>query len=311
MKKKIVVFGGGTGSNILLSGLKDYDYDLTAVVCVSDDGRSTGKLRKEFNMPAVGDIRNVIVSLADTDSKIKDLLSYRFDTYSDLDGHPIGNLILVAMYNLTGSLKESIEVLSKFLNIKSKVFPISEDNLTLVGETKTGRKIFGEENITMANLNFDKISYLEEPHVLNEVKDAVIDADLIIFSMGSLITSILPHLLCKELINVLDKSRAKILYCCNAMTEKGETDCFNVSDHINLLNKYLGKRKIDVVIASNTQLSDDILKKYATEFKNMVKIDKEKISCELIEDDLLTIKDNFIRHDSKKLAQIINTYLMR
>ena len=290
MKKKIVVFGGGTGSNILLSGLKDYDYDLTAVVCVSDDGRSTGKLRKEFNMPAVGDIRNVIVSLADTDSKIKDLLSYRFDTYSDLDGHPIGNLILVAMYNLTGSLKESIEVLSKFLNIKSKVFPISEDNLTLVGETKTGRKIFGEENITMANLNFDKISYLEEPHVLNEVKDAVIDADLIIFSMGSLITSILPHLLCKELINVLDKSRAKILYCCNAMTEKGETDCFNVSDHINLLNKYLGKRKIDVVIASNTQLSDDILKKYATEFKNMVKIDKEKISCELIEDDLLTIK---------------------
>ena len=230
MKKKIVVFGGGTGSNILLSGLKDYDYDLTAVVCVSDDGRSTGKLRKEFNMPAVGDIRNVIVSLADTDSKIKDLLSYRFDTYSDLDGHPIGNLILVAMYNLTGSLKESIEVLSKFLNIKSKVFPISEDNLTLVGETKTGRKIFGEENITMANLNFDKISYLEEPHVLNEVKDAVIDADLIIFSMGSLITSILPHLLCKELINVLDGSKAKIMYCCNAMTERGAdyetvTDC--------------------------------------------------------------------------------------
>ena len=311
MKKKIVVFGGGTGSNILLSGLKDYDYDLTAVVCVSDDGRSTGKLRKEFNMPAVGDIRNVIVSLADTDSKIKDLLSYRFDTYSDLDGHPIGNLILVAMYNLTGSLKESIEVLSKFLNIKSKVFPISEDNLTLVGETKNGRKIFGEENITMANLNFDKISYLEEPHILNEVKDAVLDADLIIFSMGSLITSILPHLLCKELIDVLDESKAKIMYSCNAMTEKGETDYFNVSDHINLLNKYLGKRKIDVVIASNTQLSDDILKKYATESKNMVKIDKEKISCELIEDDLLTIKDNFIRHDSKKLSQIINSYLMR
>ncbi len=311
MKKHIVVFGGGTGSNILLSGLKDYDYDLTAVVCVSDDGRSTGKLRKEFNMPAVGDIRNVIVSLADTDSKIKDLLSYRFDTYSDLDGHPIGNLILVAMYNLTGSLKESIEVLSKFLNIKSKVFPISEDNLTLVGETKNGRKISGEENITMANLNFDKISYLEEPHILNEVKDAVLDADLIIFSMGSLITSILPHLLCKELINVLDKSKAKIMYCCNAMTEKGETDYFNVSDHVNLLNKYLGKRKIDVVVASNTKLSNEILKKYAKESKNIVKIDKENINCELIEANLLTIKDDFIRHDSKNLALVINSYLKR
>ena len=135
MNKNIVIFGGGTGSNVLLSGLKYFPVSITAVVCVSDNGRSTGKLREEFNMPAIGDIRNVITSLADTDDKIKELLSYRFNTSSDLNGHPIGNLIMVGMYNLTGSLTESIKVLSKFLNVKANVLPISEDNLTLIGKT--------------------------------------------------------------------------------------------------------------------------------------------------------------------------------
>lgn len=314
MKKRVVVFGGGTGSNALLSGLKNCDISLTAVICVSDDGKSTGKLRKEFNMPAIGDLRNVLISLADTDSKIKDLLSYRFDTFSDLNGHPVGNLMMVAMYNLTGSLKESIEVLSNFLNIKSKVLPISEDNLTLVGEAKNGEIIFGEENITLANLEYNKIHYLEEPHILDEVKQEVLEADLIIFSMGSLITSILPHLLCRELIEVIDKSNAKIMYCCNAVMQKGETDNYMVSDHLKLLNKYLGKRKIDVVVASNSVMAEEILNNYAKEEKDLVKIDREnieKINCELIEEDLLTIKDGYIRHDSKKLASVITDYLMR
>lgn len=315
MKKKIVVFGGGTGISTLLTGLKNIDINLTSVICVSDDGRSTGKLRKEFNMPAIGDLRNVLVSLSDIDSKMKQLLSYRFDTYSDLNGHPIGNLMMVGLYNITGSVKESIEILSDFLNIKSKVYPISEDNLTLVGETIDGNKIIGEENITKAKTTYKKFSYLEEPHVLDEVKQAVLDADLVIFSMGSLITSILPHLLCKELVDTLDKSNAKIMYSCNAMTQPGETDNFNVSCHVKLLNKYLGKRKIDVVLASNTEIKKEILDKYLREEeKDLVKIDKEnieKIGCELIEEDFLTIKNNMIRHDSEKLSSVIINYLMR
>lgn len=312
MKKKIVVFGGGTGLKSLLSELKDSDISLTAVVAVSDDGRSTGRLRKEFNMPAIGDIRNVIVSLSDVEDKIKELLTYRFDTYSDLNGHPIGNLIMVGMYNITGSLTSSIEVLSEFLNVKSKIYPISEDNLTLVGKTKEGKIIYGEENIAKANLNYEKISYLEEPHVLDEVKKSCYEADLIIFSMGSLLTSILPHLLCNELVETLEKCSSKIMYICNAMTQKGETSNYNVSDHINLLNKYLGKRNIDVVIAANTTLPQDILKKYSSEEqKDIVKVDKENINCELIEDDLLIIQDNYIRHDSKKLSSIITNYIKR
>jgi len=315
MKKKIVVFGGGTGISVLLKGLKDTDVDLTSVICVSDDGRSTGKLRKEFNMPAIGDLRNVLVNLSNTDIRTKELLSYRFDTYSDLNGHPIGNLMMVGLYNITGSLKESIEYLSRLLNIKSKVYPISEDNLTLVGETLSSEKIIGEDNITKAKTKYKKFYYLEEPHVLDEVKDAVLNADLVIFSMGSLITSILPHLLCKELVSTLEKSTAKIMYCCNAMTQPGETDNFSVSDHVKLLNEYLEKRKIDVVLASNTIIRKEILDKYLREEeKDLVQIDNEnieKINCELIEEDFLTIENNMIRHDSKKLSSVIINYIMR
>ena len=147
MNKKIVVFGGGTGISYLLKGLNLFPVDITAVISVSDNGSSTGKLREEFVMPAMGDIRKVITSLSDVDNKIKDLLEYRFNTYSDLNGHPIGNLLMVGMYNMTGSLKESIEVLTNFLNIRHKVLPLSEDYLTLMGETIDGKIITGEEEI--------------------------------------------------------------------------------------------------------------------------------------------------------------------
>ena len=138
MKKKVVVFGGGTGLSFLLKGLKQFPVDIIAVISVSDDGRSTGKLREEFLMPAMGDIRQVLANLSDADDEIKDLLEYRFDTYSDLDGHPVGNLMMVAMYNMTGSLRESIKVLSSFLGVNHKVLPLSEDYLTLTCETMDG-----------------------------------------------------------------------------------------------------------------------------------------------------------------------------
>ena len=315
MNKNIVIFGGGTGSNVLLSGLKYFPVSITAVVCVSDNGRSTGKLREEFNMPAIGDIRNVITSLADTDDKIKELLSYRFNTSSDLNGHPIGNLIMVGMYNLTGSLTESIKVLSKFLNVKANVLPISEDNLTLIGKTSDGMEVVGEENITLSHQKYEKFYYKEEPHVLEEVKEKVRNADLIIFSMGSLITSILPHILCKELISEIDKSKAKIMYTCNAVSQTGETDNFTVSDHVKLLNSYLGKRKIEVVVAANTKIKEDVLNKYLNdEQKSLVRIDYQvlkKINCKLIKEDILVINNGLIRHDSIRLANIIFNYLLR
>ena len=316
MYKKIVIFGGGTGISYLLKGLKDFPVDITAVITVADNGRSTGILRKEFNTPAVGDIRKVITSLSNIDKPIKEMMEYRFNTSSDLDGHALGNLILTAMLDITGSLKSSIASLSKLLDVKQTVLPISEDSsLTLMGEDLEGNIIEGEAEITASNRKFKKIYYKEEPKVLPEVLNAIQEADLIIFSMGSLYTSVLPNIICKEVKEAFNNSKAPIMYLCNVVTQPGETDGFNVSDHIKLLNRYLDNKKIDVVIASNTEIDKQIAEKYSTkEQKEPVKIDYENINAmnvELIEDDLIVVEDNILRHNSLKLSSIIFSYLMR
>ncbi len=315
MHKKVVVLGGGTGISYLLRGLKDFPVDITAIITVSDNGSSTGKLRKEFNIPAVGDIRKVITSLSGIDDPIKKMMSYRFSTSSDLNGHAVGNLILTSMLEITGSLKDSIDCLSKLLDVKHKVLPISEDsNLILMGVEEDGTIVEGEEQITKAHRKFERICYKEEPKVLPEVVDAIKDADLIIFSMGSLFTSILPNIICKQVKEAINDSKAPLMYLCNAVTQPGETDNFTVSDHVKMLNSYLD-RDIDVVIASNTKISKEMAKKYETEEqKEPVEIDYEnieKVGVELIEGDLLTIDDNTLKHDSLKLSSLIFSYLMR
>lgn len=316
MYKKVVVLGGGTGISYLLRGLKSFPVDITAVITVSDNGKSTGKLREEFNTPAVGDIRKVITSLSEIDDPIKEMISYRFNTSSDLDGHALGNLILTAMLDITGSLKDSITSLSKLLDVRHTVLPISEDsNLMLVGEDIDGNIIEGEEQITKANSKIAKIYYKNEPKVLKEVTAALEEADLIIFSMGSLFTSILPNIICHEVKESLNKTKAPIMYLCNAVTQPGETDGFTVSDHVKLINEYLDFKKIDVVVASNSKIDKTIAEKYETqEQKDPVIIDYdelEKIGVELIEDDLITIEDNMLRHNSLKLSSLIFSYLMR
>ncbi len=316
MNKKVVVLGGGTGMSYLLRGLKEFPVDITAIITVSDNGRSTGKLRREFNTPAVGDIRKVITNLSGTDEPIKKMMSYRFNTSSDLNGHTVGNLILTSMLEITGSLKESIACLSKLLDVKHKVLPISEDsNLTLMGKDINGNIVEGEEQITKSHRKFEKIYYKEEPKVLSEVLTSIEEADLIIFSMGSLYTSILPNIICSEVKNSLNKAKAPIMYLCNAVTQPGETDNYTVGDHIELLNRYLDNKRIDVVIASNTTIDKKIAKKYETEEqKDPVKIDYgklNKLNVELIESDLLVVEDNTLRHNSIKLSSLIFSYLMR
>ena len=316
MNKKIVVFGGGTGISYLLKGLKNFPVDITAVIAVSDNGRSTGRLREEFHTPAVGDIRKVITSLSGIDEPIKKMMEYRFNTSSDLDGHALGNLILTAMLDMNGSLKDSIAYLSKLLDVRHTVLPISEDSkLTLMGKDFEGNIIEGEHQITSANRQFEKIYYKEEPEVVPEVITAIKEADLIIFSMGSLYTSVLPNIICKEVQDAIVESTAPTMYLCNVVTQPGETDKFTVGDHVELLNRYLEKNKLDVVIASNTKIDKKIAKKYYTEEqKDPVPIDHKRLKElgeELIEDDLIIIEDNILRHNSLKLSSLIFSYLMR
>lgn len=308
MNKKIVVLGGGTGLSTLLRGLKQFPIDITAIVSVCDDGRSTGVLRKEFNIPAVGDLRQVIVALSETEPLIEKLFNYRFLTSSDLNNHAVGNLLLAALTNITGNMSDGIESLSKVLNLKGKVLPLTEDNVTLMGKMSDGSIIDGEHNITGYNGKIEKVFYKEEPVVTPEAIDAVKNADLIILSMGSIFTSIIPNLICKQMKDAIDESKAKVMYVCNMTTQPGETDDFKVSDHINLLNAYLGKKKIDVVIANSGHIDSEVANRYATlEQKDPVVLDEENISqnVEVIKANFVSIEDGVIRHNVIKLSSYI------
>lgn len=312
MNKKVVVLGGGTGMSTLLKGLKQFPIDITAIVSVCDDGKSTGRLREEFNTPAVGDIRKVIVSLAEKDSVFGDVINYRFQTTSDLNGHTVGNLILTALSEITGNLSDAIESISKILKLKGRVLPLTEDCVTLMGKMEDGEIIEGEHNITECPKKIKEVYYKDEPVVCEASLKAIREADLIILSMGSLYTSILPNLLCHDILKELEKSNSKIMYVSNMMTQPGETDNYKVSDHLKILNKYLKNRKVDVVIANNSIIDKNILKKYETlEQKDQVILDEENIDIEIIQNDYVNIQDEVIRHKVDKLALDIYAYLIR
>ena len=304
--KKVVALGGGSGLSALLVGLKKFPVDITAVVSVCDDGSSTGKLRKEFKIPAVGDIRKVIASLSETDELMEELLNYRFKTTSDLNGHTVGNLMLTALSNITGNMSDGIEVLSSVLNLKGHVLPLTEDNAILMAKMKDGTIVEGEHNITAYDGAVKKVYYKERVKVNPKVIDALKKADLIIFSMGSLFTSIIPDLLCKEIVKTIDDIDTPIMYVCNMMTQPGETDKFKVSNHVKLLNSYLGKRKIDVVVVNNGEITKAMAKKYETkEKKDPVIYDEEetkKLVKKVIVDDFIDESTGILRHNALNLG---------
>ena len=257
--KKILIFGGGSGLSQILKGLKLFPLDITAVVSVSDNGRSTGLLRKEMNIPAVGDITKVMLSMANIDSDMQELLNYRFTKSKSLGNHSIKNLLLTALLDIKGNFASSLPILEKMLDITNgKILPLTEDSVNLVGITSKGKKVIGEEQITKCKDKIIKIEYNKDITVNPEVYKAVKSADLIIFSSGSLYTSIIPHLINKDLVKAINNSHAKKLYICNLFTQPGETDGFKVSDHIKIIEQYLGKNKIDIVIANSKPMSSTL-----------------------------------------------------
>ena len=314
MSRKVVVLGGGTGTSTLLRGLKEFPIDLTAVVSVCDDGKSTGVLREEFNIPAVGDIRRVLIALSETEPLVRELFNYRFSTTSDLDGHTVGNLLLTASSEITGNLSDGIEALSKVLNLKGKVVPLTEDNVVLMGEMADGSIVEGEHNITVSKGIIKKVYYKEEPVPTREAVKALEEADLIILSMGSLFTSVIPNLICEEIIKAIDRSKAKVMYVCNMVTQPGETEGFKVSDHIKFLNQYLGEHKVDVVIANNGKIDEEMAERYGSlEQKDPVELDRKKTKSlveKVISDDYVIIRNNLLRHNALKLSMHIFGYLL-
>lgn len=316
--KKVVVLGGGTGLSTLLRGLKNFPLDITAVVSVSDDGKSTGRLRKEFNIPAVGDIRRVLISLAEIEPLVEKVLNYRFTTNSELNGHTVGNLLLTAITNISGNMSDGIEAIGSVLNLKGKVLPLTEDNVILMGKMEDGSIIEGEHNITEVGKKIIDVFYKETPIICESVIKAIKEADLIIFSMGSLYTSIMPNLISKDMLEAIDNSKAKLMYTCNMMTQPGETENYTIVDHINVLNNHLGTRKINVVIANNGEIEQNIIEKYSTlEQKDQIILNSEQkeelnnMNVEVIENNYVIVEDELIRHNAIKLSTDIFTYLIK
>lgn len=315
--KKVVVFGGGTGLSCLLSGLKLFPVEVTTVITVSDNGSSTGVLKQEFDIPAVGDVGKVLLSMANADDDLVNLLSYRFHREgSSLDNHPVRNILLTALIDQKGSLTEATRYMCRLLNINGEVLPLSEEKVELVGKSDAGgEEFFGEESVSQNVRNISSLSYDHDIHISNAVKRSIRESDLIIFSPGSLYTSILPHLIVEEIVETIRVAEAPIMYVSNLVTQPGETDRYNVSDHLAVLNRYLDGRKVDIVVGNNANIDQRIVSRYLErENKTLVALDREKIASQgarIIEDDIFSIdEEGRIRHNALKTAFLIFSYLM-
>ena len=311
--KKVVIFGGGSGLSQLLKGLKLFPIDVTAVVSMSDNGGSTGKLREEFSIPAVGDITKVLTAMSTESEDVKKLFNYRFSKDSSIGGHSIKNLIITALLEMKGDFAHSLPILCDLLDVKGHLYPLTEDNVNLIGITNDGEEIFGEEQITKAKKVIKELKYDNIPKVTSKVIDAINKADLIVFSSGSLLTSIMPHIIVPEIQNAINNSKAKCMYICNMITQPGETDNFKVSDHIKVIEKYLGKGSVDVVIANTSPITHDMKLLAKSEGKEAVLIDEEELknmNIQLIADKLFKVEEGYIRHDSLKVGYLLFSYLM-
>lgn len=311
--KKVVVFGGGTGLSCLLSGLKMFPIDVTTVIAVSDNGSSTGVLKEELNIPAVGDVGKVLLAMANVDDDFIDLLGYRFRKEGTLHNHPVRNIILAALIDLQGSLSEAARYMCKLLNVRGTVLPLTEEKVELVGES-ADKAYFGEEEVSQNIRYIRELTYDHDIKICQEITHKIAEADLVIFSPGSLYTSILPHLIAPEVREALEATKAPLMYVSNLVTQPGETDGYQVSDHIEVLNRYLGARKIDVVVANEGKIEERIIKKYLTlEQKTVVALDRDKVEmqgAQMIAGDIFCLENEAIRHNALKTAYLIFSYLM-
>jgi len=309
-KPKVVAIGGGTGMSTLLKGLKKYDVDITAVVSVTDEGGSSGILRKELNIPPPGDVRNNFVALSENEEALERFFNYRFrDGF--LNGHTVGNIILAALSKIhDGSLTTAVKYLSDILAIKGRILPVSDDLIRLVAIMNDGTEVVGEVNIVKCKKRIVKVSLDKKVRAQPEVLEALREADIIAIGPGSLYTSIITNFLVEGVKEAIAKSRARVFYIANLMTQPGETDGMGLSDHIKEVEKYMG-RQIDVAIVNSEKPPTSILERYEKEGYHPLKLDVENVKRIIVMEPMIKLeKDIFdgkvkLRHDPDKLAAVL------
>lgn len=305
---RIVLIGGGTGQSVLLKGLKKFTSNLTAVVTVSDDGGSSGRLRNELGVLPPGDIRNCLVALAETETLMDEIFQHRFQQGEGITGHNLGNLLLVAMTEITGDFVSAIKEVSKVLAVRGKVLPSTLEKVVLGARMKDGQTIIGETAIRNYPAAIDQIYLMpEECLPVPATITAIMEADAIILGPGSLYTSIIPNLLVKGVREALIASSAVKIYISNIMTEQGETDDFSVADHLQVIVDCIGQPWLDYIIINNGPIDEMRLQRYRKEQAIPVVGSYQEIAdwgIRVIEQDL--VADNQVAwHDSDKMARII------
>ncbi|MBI2547690.1 MAG: YvcK family protein [Candidatus Aenigmarchaeota archaeon] len=319
----VVVIGGGTGSSVVLKGLKNYECSLSAIVPMGDSGGSSARLREDFGVLSAGEIRQRIIALAteeDGVNEIANLLDYRFERGKELRGHNFGNIMITALSELYGSQKKAIEILSNLVNAKGKIIPSTWDKFELVAEYENGKKIISEHFIdeSSEDSRITRLYAQPMPKANQQAIEAIRNADVIIFGPGDLYTSILHNLVVDGIPQAINESKAKKIFISNLMTSRGETTGMGVQDLVVELERYIGTN-IDTLVLNSQELPSEIVRAYekdgqfpvsfnlGDEIKNRVKILKADILSEKVHtkpsSDIL--QRSMLKHDSEKLGAAI------
>lgn len=313
--KNIVVIGGGTGVAAILRGIKNIEgFHISAIITVADDGGSTGRLKARYNIPAVGDIRSVLVALAESESLLSNLMDYRFygdsSLSNDIGGHNLGNLILAALTQSTGNIMEAIAQVGSVLRIKGEIIPSTTEVVELLAEMQDGTIVKGESNIPTVKNKIKKVFYDKEVIATKEAILAIQNADYIILGIGSLYTSVMPNLIVKGISEAINSNKkASLIYLCNIMTQSGETDGYDVDDHIDAIESHLNG-KIDQIIYPNNIIPKSILENYKRENAEFVKLDLDKDrDYRVFIEDLICFTNGQARHCSQKIEEVFRKYM--
>lgn len=315
-RPKITVIGGGTGLPVILKSLKERDAEVTAIVTVADDGGSSGALRKMFNTVPPGDIRNVLISLSDMPNAQKEIFQYRFKSEDKtLDGHSLGNLIILATSEMRGSMYQAIQLLAKMMSCTGHIYPAADEPLVLHARYKDGTLGSGESQIARPDktIEYVTVSTTSKDEVLvtpgKKVISSIMDADMVVLGPGSLYTSILPTLMIPDIGKAIMNTEAEVLYISNIMTQMGETEGFTDANHVEVLCQHIGADFIDTVLVNNALVppehvaklsNDEYLYQVGHDFKAL----KEKVPL-VISSDFLNITETGVYHDGEKVVEEI------
>lgn len=319
--KKVVTIGGGTGSFALLSGLKKYPIELSAIVSMADDGGSTGILRDELGVLPPGDVRQCLVALSDTPDMLRELMNYRF-AEGGLEGHNFGNIFLSALEKITGDFGKGIEEAAKILNVRGEVVPVTLSDTRLFMTLKNGEVLSGEHEINVSQ-RFEKVGvknvFLQPKPKANPLAlKKILEADLVVIGPGNHYCAIIPNLLVLGIVKALRQTKAKVVYNCNLISKRGQTDLFTLEDYVREINAYIGSPRIDYVTYNTRKPAQTLLKKYESDGLLVPFLNNRERTYRVVRADILsgekTIRRkedrvastrSFIRHDPDKLAQVL------